>query len=121
MGHNYALKFNLTDILPLPAYLNSPTFKDGSDICLTVGIVDTDAANFKQDAMDSLEVPDMVIPKIEPGKVFKGYGYGYPKDVYDKETLHMELNKEIAPYVSFGEMHYLECNDKDTASLRYGQ
>ena len=71
--------------------------------------------------MDSLEVPDMVIPKIEPGKVFKGYGYGYPKDVYDKETLHMELNKEIAPYVSFGEMHYLECNDKDTASLRYGQ
>ena len=61
----------------------------------------------------------MVIPQIEPGKVFKGYGYGYPKEVYDKQTEHLELNKEIAPYVSFGNMYFQLCNDNDTASLRY--
>ena len=60
IGENYKLKFHVLHTKIMPNYLVNQTIKDGSDLCMAIGVVDKEDPNYSDEAMEDLNIPEQL-------------------------------------------------------------
>jgi len=58
------------------------TIKDGSDICLAIGMVDENDPNYSEAAMNSLNILPMKMLSLQENEIINGFIVGYPLELY---------------------------------------
>ena len=66
-GTQCKLKFNVINPKVLPNYLENQTIKDGSDICIAIGVVDKEDPNYSDDLMNNLNISPITFTKLTEG------------------------------------------------------
>ena len=82
IGDTYKLKFKVLKQKVCARYLVTQTIKDGSDICLAIGMVDENDPNYSEAAMNSLNILPMKMLSLQENEIINGFIVGYPLELY---------------------------------------
>ena len=122
IGEDYKLKFAVINPKVLPNYLENQTIKDGSDICLAIGVVDVDDPSYSEELMQNLNIPEIAVVSLKEEQDIDAIVFGYPLELFDmKDGGHMVENDQILPFYCQGKMIARVQNQGDTSSLIYDE
>ena len=119
IGKQCHLLFKVIKFLPMVNQMKTQTITDGSDYCYAIGIVDTSHPSYSPEKMENLKLFELVELPVKEKETFAAFIIGYPAEVFNGQTLRMEPNHQLIPYVSGGGMHYELRNEGDSGTLLY--